>query len=118
MFGHRIMFLASEEEGCCFMWDITRYKLGLRVRFQLSSEKVATFSVNRACWPNFRHESLGTRAHHLYTNPHHSIKLDPTRSLEASEVKLILGSSLSTLGMATFAEYGAEQPIMSIYGNM
>ena len=45
MFGYQIMFLASEGEGCCFMWDITRYKLGLRVRFQLSSEKVATFSV-------------------------------------------------------------------------
>ena len=40
MFGHQIMFLASEEEGCCFMWDITRYKLGLRVRFQLSSDTV------------------------------------------------------------------------------
>ena len=34
------------------------------------------------------------------TIPHHSIRLDPIRSrLEAFEIKLILGSSLSTQGM-------------------
>ena len=115
MFGHQIMFLASEKEGCCFMWDITRFELGLWIPLQLSSEKVAIFSVNCACWPNFRHESLGTRVHQWYTNPHHSIRLDPTRSLEAFEIKLILGSSLSTLGMATLPEYGARQPLYNIY---
>ena len=33
------------------------------LKFQPSSENVATFSVDRDCWPNFRRESLGTRAH-------------------------------------------------------